>query len=300
MITGYFFDPERSKRQIIKTAKLNVIAIGLYFLWHLVIAVFRNNLVSYFSSNFTLSNIIKFVIFNDSRIGSHLWYLNAILYVIVVVALLRKVTPHNWKNILYAITPILLAGDLIFGKYSIAFFGREFSYIIVRNWLFVGIPYFTLGMWIRENETTINEKMGKNGRLICCCGLLFFCITTIFERWILISNSLNATRDHYLSTTFLAISVFVFFLRFVDRNENWISKIGKLDTTWIYILHPLVITVMGAIMSRICVMQNLYEYSKAIIIFLATTMLIEVMLWVKVRLCTKFSGETYSSKKYKK
>ena len=281
MITGFFFDPEKGMKQIIKTCKLIIIANGLFFLWQIVAAIFRNNYVSYFKSVFTLTNIIKFVIFNDSRFGSHLWYLNAIFYVLAVAVILRKVTPHHWMNILYAITPILLAGDLVFGKYYIAFFGMEFPYIIVRNWLFVGIPYFTIGMWIKNNEVAINEKVGESERWICCGAMVLFCIATVYERWVLVCNTLNATRDHYLSTTFLAISVFVFFLLFVGRNETWISRIGKLDATWIYILHPMVISVMGIVASRISVFQGIYDWIRPISIYIITTVLVEVVLAMK-------------------
>ena len=41
--------------------------------------------------------------------------------------------------------PFLLMGDLILGKYSVLLLGREFPYILVRNFLFVGIPYFCIG-----------------------------------------------------------------------------------------------------------------------------------------------------------
>ena len=102
-------------------------------------------------------------------------------------------------------------------------------------------------------------------------------LTTLLERYILVSSSLNPTRDHYLSTTFLAIFVFLFFLHYVGDTENIVSQIGKRDSAWIYILHPIVITVLAVVMKKIGV-ENIYNIVRPIIVFLITTVVVDLMI----------------------
>ena len=56
----------------------------------------------------------------------------------------------------YAI-PILLLTDLILGKYSLLFLDREFPVIYVRNFLFVGLPYFALGACLKKYSDKISK-----------------------------------------------------------------------------------------------------------------------------------------------
>lgn len=61
--------------------------------------------------------------------------------------------------------------------------------------------------------------------------MVVFSITGIIERITLEHYGLNASRDHYASTTFLAVTVFLFFLYYVAGEENFMSRIGKNDST---------------------------------------------------------------------
>lgn len=107
-------------------------------------------------SNFTGKNILKFLALNESPLARHLWYLGAILYVLVIVLLVDKL---NCRKLLYYLITVLLIADLVFGKYSLFILHREFPYIIVRNFLCVRIPYFCIGNFIREKRYA--EKWNK-------------------------------------------------------------------------------------------------------------------------------------------
>lgn len=77
-----------------------------------------------------------------------------------------------------------------------------------------------------------------------------FSVTTLCERGVLIYLRKNAVRDHYLSTTFLAISIFVYVLN-EQYNETKpervcgvLSRIGKEYSADIYILHAIFISIL--------------------------------------------------------
>lgn len=254
MISGYFYKQDQTKRQIKKIAILFLEANIMYFLWNLIYGLLSgNNLV------INLKSLVKFVLLNESPFSGHLWYLGAILYTLIIVYLLDKI---GCKKIMYWITPVLLIGDLIIGKYSILIFGREFPYIVVRNWLFVGIPYFSIGMLMQDERFRIGKW-----------GIPVFALTTVLERYLLVSNGLNATRDQYISTTFLAIAVFSFALDYQGNVSDTVAKIGRDYSTWIYIIHPIFITCFGYVVSKIG-LQYVWWFVGPIVVFLVSLMFV--------------------------
>lgn len=292
IITGYFYPDSMKKdggiRQIKRILYLAIQANLIYLLWDCVYAVISRN-KDIFSNIITLNNLLKFVLLNDSPLSGHLWYLGAILYVLIVIFILEKI---KLKKILYYMVPILLIGDLILGKYSIVFWGREFPYILVRNFLFVGIPYFCIGCMIKESEEV------KISRKVLFYMIILFSVTSLVERFILVSINMNATRDHYISTTPLALVVFLFALKKsnsgVKKKRNIhnlgeekyqftdiLAVIGYKYSTWLYILHPIFITCVGAITKKIGVF-GVYSFIAPIVIYITTIIFLVIIDRVKV------------------
>lgn len=93
---------------------------------------------------------------------------------------------------------------------------------------------------------------------------------TIIERILLIHFNVNAVRDHYISTTFLAISLFIYFVNFENTTNNKILKIisefGRKYCTNIYIVHPII----GSIFNKIFKDSMVYNYLVPFIVFGAT------------------------------
>ena len=92
MITGYFYSDmvarHKEKQQIKKILYLVVEANLLFFIWNIVLDVLRrNSIVTYVRSIFTGKNLLEFLTLNESPVAGHLWYLGAILYVLVIVLL---------------------------------------------------------------------------------------------------------------------------------------------------------------------------------------------------------------------
>ena len=255
----------RELLQIKKMAVLIVTSNLLYAIWKSLLAVLSDDGVSlYWKSTLTIKNIVKLILLNDSPFNSHLWYLSAILYVLIIVYFLRRM---KLERILYIITPLLLIGDLAMGKYSLLIFGREFPYILVRNFLFVGIPYFTIGKLLYDHKIKIKEQ--NKTKIIV--GIAVFLVTTLLERFLLVCTGLNTTRDHYISTTFLAVFVFTFFLGLFSKREiknlgKIVAKIGREYSAGIYVIHPIIITVISVAVEMIGV-HDLYSVIAPLVVF---------------------------------
>lgn len=287
MITGFYYMNvvQRGKRlsQIKKVfwlaVKSNLIFLGWDFIYK--IAKGKQELQIFFIDAFSLDSITRFVLYNDNKISSHLWYLSAVLYVLLIIWFIDRL---ELRKLLFCIVPFLLLGDLVLGKYSLLLFNREIPYYYVRNYLFVGIPYFCIGNLIYNFRTKI--KLIKGKWLIYAMGL--FSVTTLCERGVLIYLGKNAVRDHYLSTTFLAISIFVYVLNKqyneikLERVCGVLSRIGKEYSADIYILHPIFISIwqVGAGILRL---NAIYTLFAPILIYMSTTIFLVIVKKLKRR-----------------
>lgn len=126
---------------------------------------FKNNDFSFLS----LKALGKFVLFNENPFGFHLWYIGAYLYVLIIILFLEQ---RNKLGYIYWTIPALLLLDLCFGKYSLALWHKEFPFICVRNFACVGLPYFTIGMLLKQQKERILsfnhlQLLALGGGLFC-------------------------------------------------------------------------------------------------------------------------------------
>ena len=230
-----------------------------------------DNILSWLQKTFSFKNFLEFIFLNESPLAVHLWYLNALLYVLIIMKFINK---YNKYKLLYFITPLLLIFDLILGKYSLLFFQQNIPYLYVRNFLFVGLPYFAIGIYINNimNKYPLNIRVSKIRNLLIIF-IVLFCVTTILERFILVQFGINAKRDHYISTTFLAISLFLYFVGITNKNKNrfinYIAELGKNYSTNIYIFHYMIIGIFNKLFND----SIIYDYLGPIIVFISTLIL---------------------------
>lgn len=221
--------------------------------------------------------ILKFVILNENPFGYHLWYLSAYLYALFIVIILSKICRVSWW--LAFLAPILLLTDLVFGKYSLALLGWQPSFLYVRNFLCVAVPYFAIGLFMRKYWVCIN-RVGKL-RVSAIVLIVVFCLTTLAEKYVLVNSGLNASRDHYLSTSFLAVSLFLAFVSSHSTTSNLWSGIGRKDSLYIYILHPLLVPLLScvSVYLPLCV-RNIYHFCFPVIVFVTTFVMIRISRWL--------------------
>ena len=197
MISGYLLykeggiGTERIKRNLKHVAKIT--------LWATVLFIFWKEFTSIKNGGYMPSArlMLEWVVLNDCPFGFHLWYLYAYLYVLMIVLVIDKHRSWRW---LFISIPLLLLTDLALGKYSMVIFDKEFPYILVRNFLFVGLPYFALGALLKTKQIPFVANS-----IIKLMGVILFSITSQLEKYILISIDKCPAREHYISSTFLAI-----------------------------------------------------------------------------------------------
>lgn len=108
-------------------------------------------------SRFGVEGMAKFILFNDNPASGHLWYIAAYLYVLLFLYVLAK---KDWVRWLFYLIPVLLLIDLAFGTYSRVIWHDTFDFVLLRNWIFVGLPYTAIGMCLRQ-YSPITQKLNK-------------------------------------------------------------------------------------------------------------------------------------------
>ena len=259
---------EHIKRSIKKIFKIFIWSTSLFALVKVLFA-FKNNDFSFLQ----LSTLRDFILFNENPFGFHLWYINAYLYTLIIIYFFVK---RNLLTYIYWVIPFLLLMDLCLGKYSLVLWNKEFPYTIVRNFLCVGIPYFTIGMLLKHFKELLLKF--KYLRPTCLLGVIIFSITTIMEHQILVEIHKNAVRDHYISSTFLAIALFLFFISIKSHKNNLISLWGEKYSLYIYIFHPLFMILFSIINIHLPVIwQEIYLCFSPFIILFSTIILSKLL-----------------------
>lgn len=92
-------------------------------------------------------------------------------------------------------------------------------------------------------------------------------------------------REHYLSTTFLAICLFMFVLSFKNVHSSIISQLGERDSLYVYVFHPLFVMTLPMIIKWIPIdLSSIYQYAAPLIVLVAAiifTMLIRKINLIK-------------------
>lgn len=265
------------KKQIKFILIITALSTILYLLWETIVNLNQGNSIQQFiKENFSLVKIAKLMVLNDIQIGSHLWYLYAYIYVLVIYFFINK---YKWQKFFYKLIPILLIIDLIMGKYSILLFNINIPFIFVRNFMFVGLPYFMMGNLIAKINDENSFKINNN---ILIVSMVIFSVTTLLEKNILVINNINAVRDHYISTTLVTVTLFIYLLQNKNMFRNTsIERIGKEYSLGIYIIHPIVISLLNYMIN----FKNVYQYIAPFIVYFISLFII--IFFNKLKLLVK-------------
>lgn len=285
MITGFFYrrvkENGREKQQFIKVLKLTVFANMVYFVWGLLFSFITGSPAQYITQTLNGSSLLRFLLLNESPFEIHLWYLTGLLFALVILCLLSK--QEKIFRASYCFIPILLLGGLLIGKYAPLFWETAFDLCFSRNALFVGLPYMLLGAFLEENMNCLVTAFGKRKWLLVLLTVLFSA-TSILESRLLSVTGMDTAGDYYLSTTFLACSVFILAVVIPDVKEtNLLAKIGKATSTDIYIFHLIVKDVLAILLTEL--FGRIYPWVRPICVFAATVIFALVlktaMGWLK-------------------
>lgn len=267
IISGFFYTNVVNQNKTGKQIKKVIMLIAASNLLYLVSYIIRNksDLAEYLYSSFNYENIKKLILFNDSPVEYHLWYLNALLYVLIVYYFVWKI---NAEKYLIIISPLLLGLGMSLGKYSRIVWNKDISILYSRNFLLEGIPFFTIGILLYRLVT-----VAKLNNKIIVAGAVLSVVATAVEI-LLLKNKGSMFGDIYIATIFLSIFLVLLFVK-LRFNDDWVKKIafiGRKYSSNIYIIHVLIID-FWYMLSRVFGFNSVLYYFKSIIVFVVSLLL---------------------------
>ena len=236
MITGYYLPimtEEKIKKYFCKVVFLTIISTVFYLLFTYAGVLIGEYPTDQFAQIFSVKSIRNWMLINAvGGKGMHLWYLYALLYVLIIIYTTRKIKKIS---LLYKILPLLFVGNYIFSYFGVGLY---------RNFLFTGLPYVLLGYLFRENEEKLKIHSIKYRNLIL--GFTVMCMGLGVEMLIYNFTGTELIRDHYLFTLPMAICIFTISIKYPHWGSgSLLPIIGKKYSAHIYIMHIFVVSVIN-------------------------------------------------------
>ena len=260
MVSGYFAYNNSTERLISKMKKIIKIyffGAAIYFCFYSILTLCDSGIkatiwyaISYFNPVF----IFKFIAFNLPKTSEHLWFLGALIY---VYGLQYFIVRWKVKDSIYLCSGVvLLIIHLLLGV-GLSAFGIVIPICAVRNFLFMGYPFFCIGMLIRKNEDLVHKKITyKRAIILIVIGL----IETV------ISYFIGGKNELFVGSVLVAVSLLIISLKAKDMQVN--EKVSKVahTSTGIYLIHIMVGNIMERIVStEVLLFRNLLPFLVCII-----------------------------------
>lgn len=243
MVAGYFFlygtnceyINEKTKGKIVHIIKIMIGAALFYFMFSLFyIFVLGQKLeVEKFV---TIRNFLKLSVANSPFIYSHLWFLGALLYCYIFAGIIKTRICGKWK--LYLMV-VLLAMFTVMSE-ILPRFGLKLSFLgiaLYNIFIFRALPFFLLGIYLRENKESIISHALKLKKVQLKCAISLGFALSLLERVLLVES------QFYVGTYIAVTVLFIYCMIYPKGYNRTIQYIGKNLSMYIYILHVAIIKV---------------------------------------------------------
>lgn len=171
--SGYFsakIDQRHCKKRFLQMCRIVFVANVFYFFYDLVeLLATGQDLFEFIRDTFTIKNLIVFLLLNESPLRGHLWFLGALAYCSLVHLLwliwkelvCRRFSSKAQNRLQMLIMCLLFAVNYIGERYLSSIGAADKILIAIRNWLFMGVPFYLLGIschrWTEHHSNRKNR-----------------------------------------------------------------------------------------------------------------------------------------------
>lgn len=277
MISGYYAWA-KSKERLLKSAKKTGIlllwSVSLYFVWEILWYSYKGTTAEYLDSVFSARTFVETVIFNNGSLLGHLWFLLALLQCYLFYALVLRKTSLPIQTGLIVV--LLLGFFLIREILKLNSVSDPIYYL--RNFLFVGIPFFLLGGIINRQSAHFVGLPTPVLAVLVCTGTA----VAIVERFTV------GCCDLYAGTVIAAVALFVLAQKPGISGNKVLAALGEKYAGDIYIFHSLIIGVFNAAASVAGILHmGVFAWVRPVLVFAVSIGVAYVRQALKKQLLTK-------------
>lgn len=232
-----------------KLIRVTAIVYFVYLIFSFIVnMIYRTPVSEFFSSRFNIGEIVKFLLFHGGKVVydwsyvfDHLWYLFALLYVYALIYVFAPVLRSWYKALIVILLFFLFFGELLQTYYPIRPFDISINTpYMLRNWLFVGLPFVLLGILFADHVCEVRNR-GEDyaeqyfGKLKVPAAVLVLLgmISSVLEAFII------DFKEVYFGSLLIVIGV-LFLSESVDIRNRVLCTLGKRASSNIYFYHVLV------------------------------------------------------------
>ncbi len=248
MVSGFFSYYENKdvlndkyKRKIKHLVTIFAGSFVMYLAYGLFVSIVNGNLGDYISHKFSIVAFVEFFVFNHPRVMEALWFIPALCYAALVFFFFEK--KGITKKMYFLIPVLFLAGVVLreileYTDNPPEIMTKAYLY---RNWLFVGLPFFMTGHFIRANEEKLTKKYSDISLII------IMSVSTIEAVAV---ELFHTQKSLYIGTFFAVTSLFIFALKKEGKvKADKLAFLGAEYSLYVYILHIMVKNVLMKFLS---------------------------------------------------
>ena len=271
MVSGYFCDTsDRDKlekklpgkcRHILK---ISIIGCVYYFIFQMLIAVFGDShgsmadVIDRLRQCFNVKALIEWIVFNQDPFINIMWFTFALLYCYLILWVINH---FNWYHKIFWLIPVLIGIHMVMGN-ILTLFGMAAGKLYYRNFLFFGLPFLLLGIWIRRNREKLLARLSLKG---CYVGMAAGALFSVAE-WFVFGR-----QEMFFGSILFVIAAFVCALHKPEMKKNsFITTIGDKYSLFVYIVHCSFISVLDRFAYKLLPeggLLTIYNYVKPLLIF---------------------------------
>ena len=229
-VSGFFAlntDTATIKRRAIKIGIIYLISATIYHIYDIICVGFINHIIR----TFTLGNAFYLVFFNVPLVSVHLWFLLALICVYLIWLLVIKL---NLKDkTIFILSVVCLAIHLFFGE-ILTIFNIRIPATLVRNFAFMGFPFFTLGYLANKHK----EKLLKTNNAILIVLLVVGCLESALSCVFFDYNEI------YIGSICILCALIVISIKLQEKPLDKFWILLSSTSSDIYIFHILISSVV--------------------------------------------------------
>ncbi len=268
MITGYFLyhvDEKKVADRALKSVTKVLIAIVLLNLLYLIPLVMKSKFPFH-----SIQDVWDWCL-TGMKIEGVFWYLNALLYALMVFFMIFRFHLGRYINIFLLLVPL----GILVGRYAFLL-GADRAIYSEFNAIWLALPYITLGYWLRQNE---NKLLRFRWEII---ALISFALSAL--EVFVVNYYFSGFWGRYLFTPILSISLFMWCL----QNKSWgansfIAKIGRDYSGGIYYYHKIVAFSIRAFIAYLGV-DAFYHDLGVLYTFILSLLISWLLVWIQDKL----------------
>lgn len=280
MVSGYYSyknDIYKIKKKVLHLLKIFLFGILIYIFTDILTDGFESFISEHFNLYSSLKRIISFIFFNVVSVADHLWFLPALVYCYVIYAfVIKKEISHKY---IYNASALLIGIHILLGE-GLSVVNIDVPTYFVRNFVFMGFPFFMFGACVRENEKQL-LKFFSVGKIV------LFTVAGALES--VFSVFAFGHNELYIGTLLVVFSLFALVLKTKELQYNKFVLLICKTSLYIYVLHILVFKLLtqAVVFVNSEALTYVYNYLKPVTVCVVTTAVAFIIEFIKSHISYK-------------